>query len=320
MKRLIYSILLLLPLCQIAYTAEPTCRFGQQRLFFPETQVALLFNCYDKPQVDWSLESADRKIMSGIARVRDGIGTVEFKTPPLKSGVTLKLTLTVDGKTEPFILVSPDVFADQQKWLESLNIVLIDDDDGKVASIFESEDIPFKTTVDETTENALILVTNGELSNKWVWNTYLQSHNVIIVAPKTGDCELQLWGDFEFTITNRVRSLFKNKAKQQDQELAGGVFYDIQTYNVPQFVLGLKDDRRVAVLRTISPSDIPGEWRCLYADHYYSTAIRSRLGTRISSGRSLFITTPIFDHWETSPAARLFLKMLFEELETKETE
>ena len=95
LMRYVYSILLLLPLCQIAYTAEPTCRFGQQRLFFPETQVALQFNCYDKSQVDWSLESADRKIISGNARVRDGPGTVDFKTPPLKSGVNSGITGTL---------------------------------------------------------------------------------------------------------------------------------------------------------------------------------------------------------------------------------
>ena len=303
--RFAYSILLLLPLCQTVFAAEPV-HFGQQTLFFPETQVAIRFHCDDKPQVNWSLESADRKVMSGAARVRDGGGTVEFQTPPLKAGVTLPLKLAIDGKTEPFILVSPDVFAGQKEWLENLNIILIDGDDEKAATVFESEGIPFKTSMDGVTKGALILVTNKEISSDYcLWTT--QGNHVIVVAPEEkGHFVLPQWDcllETSFLITNQTESLFKNNTVKQGQKLDQVVLRNIHTlsYYAPNWFMLDTTDHQV-IFRAVPPGGTSNTgW--LFADFQFG------------ENRLLFVTTPLFDHWETSPAARLFLKMLFEELE-----
>ena len=307
--RLMFFFLLILPLSQPAFAADvPVRDFGVQRLYFPETQVKLSPHSliYHKSQVDWSLESADRKLMSGIGRVRDGVATVELKTPPVRDGVTLKLNLTIEGKTEPFILVSGDVFAGQKKWLESLNLILIDDEDEVASEILKEEEIPFKTVVDKETKNSLILVTNGKISEDYLqWAE--QKNHVVVIAPHEGNFVLPQTAfllNSAFSVANHPKSLFQNKLMKPEEELTPNVFYDIQRspfVSPYTLLLGVEEDNVVFQTHLIDCSG-RGEIGWHYAD--------------FQSGRYhiLFVTTPIFDNWETSPASRLFLKMIFEEL------
>lgn len=309
MGRSIISILLVLTLCQFALASETVVQdFGQQHLFFPETQVALKFSCDDKTQVNWSLESADRKLTSGTAKIRAGVGTVEFKTPPLKDGVMLKLKLTVDGRTEPLILVSPNVFSSQDKWLESLNIVLIDSEDKLVSGIFESNNIPFKTMVDETTRNSLILITNKEISEEYCHWT-MQGNHVVVVAPENGDFILPQMNfaiNRTFSVSNLPESLFKNQSFGKDAELNREVLCDIQktSCNAEKWLLlNTKDDKVVLQTFPVNSSNTGWQYACF----------------QFGENRLIYISTPVFDKWETSPTPQLFLKMIIDELRPNES-
>lgn len=292
-------------LCQTASAADVLPEdFGRRHFFFPDTRVAVQCRCDVKPQVSWSLESADRKLMAGIAKARDGGATVEFKTPPLRDGVSLELKLRINNRTEPFILVSRAVFADRKKWLERLNIILIDGPERTVTEIFESEGIPFQAHADESTRNSLILVTTGRLSEEhrqWA----MQGNHVAVFAPQEAEFELQQTDHSRtesFSMSNRPESLFPGKSAGNDGKFIQNIRHEIAGLWPPaaqRLHIGVADGR--AVIQTAPADDSRIGW--LYADFQFA------------ENRLLVVCPPLFAHWETSPAARLFLNMIFEELE-----
>lgn len=213
--------------------------FGRQHLFFPEANVAVQYHCPGKTQISWSLESSDRKLLSGASKVRDDIALVEFETPPLKDGITLELKLVIDGKSQPLFLVSRNMFANQHDWFGDLNIILLEDKDNDVSDILKDAEIPFTTTVDETTSGALILVTRLEPSYA-DYDLARQGNFVVIVAPEKPDMAVpQTTGgrdtDHTFLLTNDENMIFTH---QQSKNRIPCLFPSIESF----FLLGCKEN------------------------------------------------------------------------------
>ena len=277
--------------------------FDRQHLFFSETKVVMHCHCPDKTQVSWSIESADRKLLSGIAKVRDNLALVEFQTPPLKDGVMLELKLVVDGKSQPLFLVSRDVFAEQRDWLGDLNIILLDDDDGIASDLLKDAEIPFTTTVDGNTTEALILVTRKEFSMS---DYYLARGNyVVIIAPKELEMVVPQMSNFggmhSFLLTSYETQIFTDSL---EGDLPFRIF-DKSSYPTNMFfILGSKDDR--AILQTIGMNSSETGWD--YAEFRFAKIF----------GRLLFVNVPVFEHWETLPDSQMFLKLLFDEMKSQQ--
>jgi len=297
---------LLLPVQYASAQGTSEFTFGQKHLFFPETKVAIRYRCPNKTQLDWSIESADRKLLSGIAKVRDDLALVDFVTPSLKDGVTLDLKLVVDGKSQPLFLISRDVFAEQREWLGKLNIILLDDDDGIAADILKGAEIPFTTTVDETTTGALILIARKEFSTNDYFFTAIQGNFVIVFVDDPHQFELVIpqitynGKRNSFLLTSNLSQIFSNTSKE---ELSARLFG--KSYNPASvfFILGSKDDR--VTLETIGMNSSESGWE--YAEFRFTRG-----------GRLLFVNAPVFEYWETLPDSRTFLKLLFDEMKSQQ--
>ena len=280
--------------------------FGRQHLFFPETKVVIRYHCPDKTQLDWSIESADRKLLLGVANVRDNLALVEFQTPSLKEGVMLELKLVVDGQSQPLFLVSRDVFAEQRDWLGDLNIILLDDDGGIASNILKNAEIPFTTAVDETTTGALILITRKEFSTNDYFFTAIRGNFVVVFVDELHQFELLIPNITyngkrnPFLLTSDLSQIFYNTSKEKLLTRLFG-----QSYNPANvfFILGSKDDR--VTLKTIDMNPSETGWE--YAEFRFTRG-----------GRLLFVNVPVFEAWETLPDSQMFLKLLFDEMKSQQ--
>ena len=301
-----YSLLmgfLLLPVQYASAQGTSEFAFGRQYLFFPETKAVIRYRCPDKTQLDWSIESADRKLLSGIAKVRDNLALVEFVTPPLKDGVMLELKLVVDGQSQPLFLVSRNVFAEQRDWLGNLNIILIDDDDGIASDILKDAEIPFTTAVEENTTGALILVTRKEFSMS-DYSLANRGNYVVVIAPEELEMVVPQSSDFgakhSFLLTSNLDQIFSHTLKEDSSvRFFGKLSCPANIF----FMLRGKDDR--VTLQTIGANSSETGWN--YAEFRFG-----------QGGCLLFVNVPIFEAWDTLPDSQMFLKLLFEEMKSQQ--
>jgi hypothetical protein len=294
---------LLLPVQYASAQGTSEFAFGRQHLFFPGTKVVMRCHCPDKTQVSWSIESADRKLQSGIAKVRDDLALVEFVTPPLKDGVMLELKLVVDGQSQPLFLVSRDVFAEQRDWLGELNIILLDGDDGIASDILKEAEIPFTTTVDASTTGALILITRKEFSMSDYYRAS-RGNYVVVIAPEKLEMVVPQMSRFgaehSFLLTSYETQIFTDSLKG---ELPFRIFGNSSYPTGMFFMLKNKEDR--VNLQTIGMNSSGTGWN--YAEF--------RFGQR---GRLLFVNASLFENWNALPDSQIFLKLLFDEMKSQQ--
>ena len=288
----------------LAWADEPLLTpFGRQHLFFPEMKVVMHHYSPGKTQVDWSIESADRKLQSGVSKVVDDVAKVEFKTPPLKDGVMLELKLVVDGKSQPMFLVSGDVFADQHDWLGDLNIILSEEDE-TASDILKDADIPFTTTIKAITYGALILVPWKEISTTDYYSLASRGNFVVVFAPRKLDILIHQKTNYKmadsFLLTNHLNQIFSNTWKE---DLPFRLFDVLSHPRWECFMLGSKDD--LAILETIRIDTPRTGWE--YAEFRFTRG-----------GRLLFVNVPVFEVWETLPDSQIFVKLLFDEMKSQQ--
>lgn len=286
----------------------------------PDSDVLIKYRVIgEKPtQLAWELKAHHRVLERGKQRIKkkDDARYAELKLrmPPLKKEVSLNIELHArledadgealgDAHVKRISLLTPDVFAGLQAWLENLDIVLYDPEKATIER-FEKAEIPCRVILGldalAATDSSFVIVgegvrfdSSGPLADV-LWKLARRGASVLVLAPEPGMVipvsEDKTRRSKAFAaIGLRHRDVITRFDKRLDAE-------QWQTFDVPQGGLELNLDKG-----KWSIDAVEGECGWSWID----------LPLKKSAGRITLCRLPIVRHWDDGPTPRyMFLQML----------
>jgi len=265
----------------------------------------------------WTLTALGRTLAGGTRDVRhDGgpatIAEVAVAIPEVKEGVVVEAAFTaifvdIEGTrlaslTRPVRVFSADPFVDRTRWLEALELVLIDPR-GDTERVLTTAGVPFTLASSEAGIAAarprIIVVGEGA---SWLDRPDLPAlaHRfaasgvpVLCLAPQDGTLSLSGMADVEgVAVATRFALERAGIVGILDPRLDGGDWVAKGRAIMTRLSIVAAGDR--AMIRIAAAADDPGGWPWLEIDY----ADRAASATLVVCGYG------IVSHWDETPAAR----------------
>ena len=263
-------------------------------------------------KASWSLTANNRTIARGEVQVESKNGQAELsiplRFPETRPGIRVPLRLQLEavaaGKTVSLdyqiILFAEDAFADNQQWLEKLQIVLYDPV-GKTADVFDQAKIPYKflrTTAGIDAQADLVVVGEGVSleTDRGLAESLIRKASegarILFLAPAEGQISVPGSSESDLPRPERISLRGPDVIADLDKQLVGqwapGGKPQLATF---QF----QTDRNLTIWRVTSPGV---GW--VWIDIDYEN----------SNGRLIFCGLGLIDRWEAGPGPRYLLAAL----------
>ena len=309
---------------------EPTSSRGN---FFAGREATLgVVMCGGGPaagRLAWTLTAFGRTLAGGTSNVRhDGgpatITEVAVAIPEVKEGVVVEAAFTaifVDAAgtrlashTQPVRIFPANPFVDQTRWLESLNLVLIDPT-GDTERVLIAAGVPFTLAQSDadiaSAQPRIIMLGEGgswldrpdlpALATRWA----ASGVPVLCLAPQDGTLPLSGMADVEGeAVATRFALERAGAVADLDPRLDNADWVaEGRTITTRVAVVG-EGDR--AVIRLAAAAEIPGGWPWLQLD--YADPAAATTAPLVMCGYG------IIAHWDETPAARYLLAAILHRL------
>jgi len=275
----------------------------------------------------WTLTAFGRRLAGGTCDVRhDGspatIVEVDVAIPEVKEGVVVEAAFTVifadaagtrlASHTRPVRIFPADPFVDRARWLETLEIALVDPV-GDTERVLHAAGVPFTLVRSESdiaaAQPGIIVVGEGaswlDRSDLPALVTRFASTGlpVLCLAPRDGTLPLPGTADVEgAAVATRVAFERAGIVAALDPRLDGGDWVAEGRAIMTRLSIVAAGDR--AMIRIAAAADDPGGWPWLEIDY----ADRAASATLVVCGYG------IVSHWDETPAARYLLAAILDRL------